>query len=205
MLTITVNRETTTPIIYRVTVNAKKAYSVIGEVLILDFADNTPVISSQKTALQGGQNNNIIINDSSLSDTSINPVQNKAITNALKNKSDVNTGYQFHENEILISKNDGDCVITGSGKALDDFASADHTNDYNDLTDKPIIPSIEGLATQESVDLLQEQINTLMLNYEDLLNKYKTLLKMINSLHTQEQAIVGISKVGQSIVGKKGE
>lgn len=76
---------------------------------------------------------------------------------------------------------------------------------YNDLTDKPIIPSIEGLATQESVDLLQEQINTLMLNYEDLLNKYKTLLKMINSLHTQEQAIVGISKVGQSIVGKKGE
>ena len=76
---------------------------------------------------------------------------------------------------------------------------------YNDLTDKPIIPSIEGLATQESVDLLQEQINTLMLNYEDLLNKYKTLLKMINNLHTQEQAIVGISKVGQCIVGKKGE
>lgn len=76
---------------------------------------------------------------------------------------------------------------------------------YNDLTDKPIIPSIEGLATQESVDLLQEQINTLMLNYEDLLDKYKTLLKMINNLNAYEQAIVGISKVGQSIIGKKGE
>lgn len=77
---------------------------------------------------------------------------------------------------------------------------------YNDLTDKPMIPSTEGLATQESVDLLQEQINTLTLNYKDLLDRYETLLEMINNLgNTYEQAIVGISKVGQSIVGKKGE
>lgn len=77
---------------------------------------------------------------------------------------------------------------------------------YNDLTDKPIIPSIEGLATQDSVNLLQGQINTLTLNYKDLLDRYKTLLEMINNLgNTYEQAIVGVSKVDQCIVGKKGE
>jgi hypothetical protein len=146
VLTITVNHETDKPIVYRVTVNAKKAYSVIGEVLILDFVDNTPVITSQKTALQGGQNNNIIITDSSLSSTSINPVQNKVITNALKDKADVNTGYQFHETEVLIATNDGECLVTGSGVSIDELATKDYVDNKTPT------------ATQSIVNLTEDNI-----------------------------------------------
>lgn len=53
--------------------------------------------------------------DSELSATSINPVQNQAITNAINN------------------------IPTFSGN-------------YNDLENKPVIPSVEGLATQDYVN-----------------------------------------------------
>ena len=79
-------------------------------------------LTEQVMSFGEGGGSNITI-DNSLSDTSTNPVQNKVITNALRNKADVNIGYQFHEDEILISKNDGDCLITGSGKTLSDFVS----------------------------------------------------------------------------------
>lgn len=64
--------------------------------------------------------------DNELSATSVNPVQNQAITNAINN------------------------IPTFSG-------------DYNDLKNKPPIPSVEGLATQDYVNAqIQEAVKNLI-------------------------------------------
>ena len=44
---------------------------------------------------------------------------------------------------------------------ITDLATVAKTGSYNDLTDKPTIPSIDGLATQESVNTLSGTVGTL--------------------------------------------
>ena len=76
--------------------------------------------------------------DSSLSTTSANAIQNKAVTNALNNKAN-----SSHTHSIA--------NITNLQNTLDNKANANHTHSYKDLTDKPTIPSIDGLATETFV------------------------------------------------------
>lgn len=76
--------------------------------------------------------------DSSLSTTSANAIQNKAVANALNNKAN-----SSHNHTIA--------NITNLQNTLDNKANANHTHSYNDLTDKPTIPSIDGLATETFV------------------------------------------------------
>lgn len=79
-------------------------------------------VTNNLQALNTKINEKTISVDSELSTTSINPVQNQAITNAINN------------------------IPIFSG-------------DYNDLKNKPTIPSTEGFATQDYVDTqIQEAV-----------------------------------------------
>lgn len=81
--------------------------------------------------------------DSSLSDSSINPVQNKVIKSALDKKA--NASHTHNQNDI----NGLTDALTGKANAnhkhttsdITDIANVAKTGSYNDLNDKPAIPS----------------------------------------------------------------
>lgn len=81
--------------------------------------------------------------DSSLSDSSINPVQNKVIKDALDEKADAS---HTHNQDDINGLSD---ALTGKANAshkhttsdITDIANVAKTGSYNDLTDKPAIPS----------------------------------------------------------------
>ena len=68
--------------------------------------------------------------DSSLSTTSTNAVQNKVVTNALNNKAN-----SSHNHTIA--------NITNLQTSLNGKSDVGHTHSYNDLSDKPTIPTVD--------------------------------------------------------------
>lgn len=75
--------------------------------------------------------------DSSLSTTSTNAIQNKVVTNALNNKAN-----SSHSHTIT--------NITNLQTSLDRKSDVGHTHSYNDLSDKPTIPTVD--VTKSYVD-----------------------------------------------------
>ena len=70
--------------------------------------------------------------------------------------------------------------------AVEDVEKKLFSGDYNDLTNKPEIPSIEGLATEEDIIELEEDILSMegMIDetYPNLITQDKTILGAINEL-----------------------
>lgn len=85
-------------------------------------AKNNLVAAINEAAQSGGGGGSVTV-DSALSTTSQNPVQNRVITNALNEKVDSS-----------------------------DLAAVATSGSYNDLSNKPTIPSISGLQTQAITD-----------------------------------------------------
>jgi hypothetical protein len=85
-------------------------------------AKNNLVAAINEAAQSGGGGGSVTV-DSALSTTSQNPVQNRVITNALNEKVD-----------------------------SADLATVATSGSYNDLSNKPTIPSISGLQTQNITD-----------------------------------------------------
>lgn len=50
----------------------------------------------------------------------------------------------------------------------DKYALLDHTHSYNELTDKPEIPRIDNLVTEEAFNALIDKVNNLELRLEAL-------------------------------------
>lgn len=50
----------------------------------------------------------------------------------------------------------------------DKYASLDHTHSYNELTDKPEIPRIDNLVTEEAFNALIDKVNNLESRLEAL-------------------------------------
>lgn len=86
-------------------------------------AKNNLVAAINEAAQSGGGGGGSVTVDSALSTTSTNPVQNRVITNALNEKAD-----------------------------SADLAPVATSGDYDDLSNKPTIPSISGLQTQTIAD-----------------------------------------------------
>lgn len=81
--------------------------------------------------------------DSSLSDSSVNPVQNKVIKDALDNKANLSHTHQQSDINGLSEALSGKANNTHKHTASDitDISNVAKTGSYNDLTDKPSIPS----------------------------------------------------------------
>ena len=105
--------------------------------------------SSDKTKLDGisaGANKTTV--DSALSSTSTNPVQNKVINSALSNKSDKSSTVStitYDTTNKKITK-----TINGTTSDVVTFSTVATTGSYNDLTNKPAIPTIPSLSVSDS-------------------------------------------------------
>lgn len=55
------------------------------------------------------------------------------------------------------------------------YALKSHKHSYNDLTDLPEIPSIEGLAHQDDINMLQDLINSLSATVAELESRLDAL------------------------------
>ena len=117
--------------------------------------------------------------DSSLSSTSTNAIQNKVVTNALNNKANSSHNHSISN-------------ITNLQATLDGKSNTNHTHSYKDLSDKPTIPSIEGLATENYV---KNEIANAQLSGEKVdLSGYATK----DELNTKVDKIEGYSLVSDS-------
>ena len=93
--------------------------------------------------------------DSALSDSSINPVQNKVIKSALNNKADSSHTHNQSDIDGLTDALTGKANSTHKHITSDitDIANVAKTGSYNDLTDKPAIPSEYELPIASSSQL----------------------------------------------------
>lgn len=97
--------------------------SDLGDLNDLETTDKSSIVAAINEARQSGGGGGSVTVDSALSSTSQNPVQNRVITDALNEKADT-----------------------------EDLATVATSGSYNDLFDKPTIPSISGLQTQNITD-----------------------------------------------------
>ena len=97
--------------------------SDLGDLSDLETTDKSSIVAAINEARQSGGGGGSVTVDSTLSTTSQNPVQNRVITDALNEKADT-----------------------------EDLATVATSGSYNDLSNKPTIPSISGLQTQNITD-----------------------------------------------------
>ncbi|MCI7208470.1 MAG: phage tail repeat domain-containing protein [Clostridium sp.] len=117
--------------------------------------------------------------DSALSSTSTNAIQNKVVKNALDGKANSSHNHSISN-------------ITNLQTTLDGKSNINHTHSYKDLSDKPTIPSIEGLATENYV---KNEIANAQLSGEEVdLSGYATK----DELNTKVDKIEGYSLVSDS-------
>lgn len=110
-------------IINQLTQDVGDLKSDLGDLADLETTDKSSIVAAINEAAQSGGGGGSVTVDSALSTTSQNPVQNRVITNALNEKVD-----------------------------SADLATVATSGSYNDLSDKPTIPSISGLQTQNITD-----------------------------------------------------
>ena len=97
--------------------------SDLGDLDDLQTTAKSNLVAAINEAAQSGGGGGSVTVDSALSTTSQNPVQNRVITNALNEKADSS-----------------------------DLAAVATSGSYDDLSNKPTIPSISGLQTQNISD-----------------------------------------------------
>lgn len=98
--------------------------SDLGDLSDLETTDKSSIVAAINEAAQsGGGGGGSVTVDSAMSSTSTNPVQNRVIYSALQDKAD-----------------------------SADLAAVATSGSYNDLSNKPTIPSISGLQTQAITD-----------------------------------------------------
>lgn len=56
----------------------------------------------------------------------------------------------------------------GKYQPVGNYADKNHTHSYKDLTDKPTIPSVDGLAKQADLDVLADKVSALEAKIEAL-------------------------------------
>lgn len=110
-------------IINQLTQDVGDLKSDLGDLDDLGTTDKSSIVAAINEAAQSGGGGGSVTVDSALSTTSQNPVQNRVITNALNDKANSS-----------------------------DLAAVATSGSYNDLTNKPTIPSISGLQTQSITD-----------------------------------------------------
>jgi hypothetical protein len=110
-------------IINQLTQDVGDLKSDLGDLADLETTDKSSIVAAINEAAQSGGGGGSVTVDSALSTTSQNPVQNRVITNALNEKAD-----------------------------SADLATVATSGSYNDLSNKPTIPSISGLQTQNITD-----------------------------------------------------
>ena len=120
--------------------------------------------------------------DSSLSTDSTNPVQNKIVTNALNNKANSSHTHSYNDLtdkptipslEDYYTKSEVDNklseAVTGGTVDLSEYATkidldnkADktHSHSYNDLIDKPTIPTVDSSLSSTSTNAIQNKVVT---------------------------------------------
>ena len=109
--------------------------------------------------------------DSSLSTTSTNAVQNKIVTNALNNKANSSDVYTKTQTDNLLStKANKTDLHSHSNKAILDTISdekitewdnkSDFSGSYNDLTNKPTIPTVDSTLSSTSTNAIQNKVVT---------------------------------------------
>lgn len=134
----------------------------------------------------GGSGGSVVV-DSALSSTSENPVQNKVINSALNNKadaSDIPTKVSDLTNDsgFISSYTETDPVFSASaahGITSSDISSwnnkSDFSGSYNDLTDKPIIPSqitVDSTLSSSSTNPVQNKVINTALEEKLNANRY---------------------------------
>ena len=97
--------------------------SDLGDLNDLETTNKSSLVEAINEVAESGGGGGGVTVDSALSTTSTNPVQNKVITEALNDKANSS-----------------------------DLAAVAKSGSYNDLSDKPTIPSISGLQTQNITD-----------------------------------------------------
>jgi hypothetical protein len=95
--------------------------SDLGDLSDLETTDKSSIVAAINEARQSGGGGGSVTVDTDLSNTSQNPVQNRAITNALNGKADSSS-----------------------------LAAVATSGDYNDLSNKPTIPSKTSDLTNDS-------------------------------------------------------
>lgn len=110
-------------IINQLTQDVGDLRSDLGDLDDLETTDKSSIVAAINEARQSGGGGGSVTVDSAMSATSTNPVQNKVIKDALDAKAN-----------------------------SDDLAEVATSGSYNDLSDKPPIPSISGLQTQNITD-----------------------------------------------------
>ena len=97
--------------------------SDLGDLSDLETTDKSSIVAAINEAAQSGGGGGSVTVDTAMSSTSTNPVQNRVIYTALQDKAD-----------------------------SADLATVATSGYYNDLSNKPTIPSISGLQTQTITD-----------------------------------------------------
>ena len=110
-------------IINQLTQDVGDLKSDLGDLNDLETTAKNNLVAAINEARQSGGGGGSVTVDSALSTTSQNPVQNRIITDALNEKADT-----------------------------EDLATVATSGSYNDLSNKPTIPSINGLQTQNITD-----------------------------------------------------
>ena len=155
--------------------------------------------------------------DSAMSSTSENPVQNKVITTELNNKISTITartinGHALSANITLTADDVGALPDTTSiPDSLSDLSSdsthrtvtdaekstwnakSNFSGNYNDLTNKPTIPSISGLATETYVNNATTQVKNDLLNGAG--GAYDTLKELGDLIDDNKDAIDALEEI----------
>lgn len=97
--------------------------SDLGDLDDLETTDKSSIVAAINEARQSGGGGGSVTVDSEMSAISTNPVQNKVIYSAMQGKADASS-----------------------------LAAVATSGSYNDLSNKPTIPSISGLQTQNITD-----------------------------------------------------
>jgi len=107
--------------------------------------------------------------DDSLSTTSTNAVQNKVVTSAISDKADnIQIFTESTKRENIFSGESVSIVFGKIKKWFSDLKTVAFSGDYNDLSNKPTIPTKvselvddSGHATAEKIEQLQSEIQRL--------------------------------------------
>lgn len=110
-------------IINQLTQDVGDLKSDLGDLDDLETTDKSSIVAAINEAAQSGGGGGSVTVDSAMSSTSTNPVQNRVIYTALQDKAN-----------------------------SADLATVATSGSYNDLSNKPTIPSISGLQTQSITD-----------------------------------------------------
>ena len=136
--------------------------------------------------------------DSTLSSTSTNAIQNKAVKSALDGKAN-----NSHTHSIS--------NITNLQDSLDSKSDNTHTHSYNDLTNKPTIPTVDSSLSATSTNAIQNKVVTNALNnkansshthsYNDLSDK-PTIPKVDSALSSTSTNAIQNKVVKSALDGK---